>query len=89
MLTTFLLSAVAHELLMAVVTKTIKCAPAKPPSLSFVKILICSNVETDCIFFALQLIQIPMVAVARSLGIKQKKLLGNAMICWRCPFLSI
>ncbi|KAH9963489.1 hypothetical protein BGW80DRAFT_1351299 [Lactifluus volemus] len=30
--------------------------------------------------FVLQLIQFPMIAVARSLAIKRKKFLGNAMI---------
>jgi sterol O-acyltransferase len=79
MLTTFLLSAAAHELVMALVTKMIKCAPVKPPSVICEKINLFERGKRLHIF-TLQLIQIPMIAVARSLAIKHKKFLGNAMI---------
>jgi sterol O-acyltransferase len=80
MLGSFLLSAAAHELVMAVVTKMIRCAPAKPHSL-----FICEKIDlfergNRLYIFVLQLIQIPMVAVARSLAIKRREFFGNAMI---------
>jgi sterol O-acyltransferase len=71
---TFLPSAAAHELVMAVVTKKIRCTPGKPPFL-FVKRLICWNV-----LVCAATISIPMIAVARSPVITRNKFLGNAMI---------
>jgi len=56
MLVTFLLSAAAHELVMAVVTKKIRMY-----------------------LFAMQLIQIPLIAVGRTSVIKRNKLLGNSV----------
>ncbi|KAH9995541.1 MBOAT, membrane-bound O-acyltransferase family-domain-containing protein [Russula vinacea] len=56
MFVTFLLSAAAHELVMAVVTKKIRMY-----------------------LFAMQLIQIPLIAVGRTSVIKRNNLLGNTV----------
>jgi hypothetical protein len=68
---TFLPSAAAHELVMAVVTKKIRCAPGKPPFL-FVKRSICSNV-----LFCTGTIPIPVIAVARVASDHAEQVLGQ------------
>jgi sterol O-acyltransferase len=80
MLAAFLLSAVAHELLMAVVTKIIRWCSSQTSLL-----VICEKINlfergNRLNIFVLQLIQIPMIAVARLLAIRGKKFLGNATL---------
>jgi sterol O-acyltransferase len=85
MFVTFLLSAAAHELVMAVVTKKIRCALAKnKTSVLYIYkrltlLLVQRKHGNRMYLFILQLIQIPLIAVGRTPAIKRNKLLGNTV----------
>ena len=71
---TFLLSAAAHELVMAIVTKKIRYVQY---FLSFYARLL--NRTYRMYLFVMQLAQIPLIAVGRLPAIKKNKLLGNVV----------
>ena len=71
---TFLLSAAAHELVMAIVTKKIRYVQYL---LSFYARLL--NRTHRMYLFVMQLAQIPLIAVGRLPAIKKNKLLGNVV----------
>ena len=71
---TFLLSAAAHELVMAIVTKKIRYVQYL---LSFYVRLL--NRTYRMYLFVMQLAQIPLIAVGRLPAIKKNKLLGNVV----------
>jgi sterol O-acyltransferase len=80
MLVTFLLSAAAHELVMAVVTKKIRYAlPYCPLTLIYAPTSLTTK-HGRMYLFAMQLIQIPLIAVGRTSVIKRNNLLGNTCI---------
>jgi len=84
MFVTFLLSAAAHELVMAVVTKKIRYAlDLTPPfPVPFPCVILTMITKYDRMYlFTLQLIQIPLIAVGRTSIIKRNSYLGN-MVFW-------
>jgi sterol O-acyltransferase len=78
MLVTFLISAAAHELVMAVVTKKIRYAFTLP-SLTLRMPRLLTTKYGRMYLFAMQLIQIPLIAVGRTSVIKRNNLLGNSV----------
>lgn len=84
MFVTFLLSAAAHELVMAIVTKKIRMYLFTLQVRNFGLVTIASTHLTSCTFVfsrGSQLIQIPLIAVGRIPAIKRNKLLGN-IVFW-------
>jgi sterol O-acyltransferase len=76
MFITFVMSALAHELVMAVVTKKIRYVTSMHLRMRESIFVFCRMY-----LFLLQLIQIPLIAVSRTPAIKRNKLMGN-IVFW-------